>query len=150
MIVFDNQKYLKKWAEKALDLPLPDDARCIGNELNGVLKAVVVYCNFQGKSCQTHICSVGSHWITKDFLWAMFDYPFEKLGLKVILGVISGVNKKSLKLSRKLGFEDIANIPDAHNDGDLVILTMRPHQCKWLHIDATLKKTLGVGDGRKL
>lgn len=129
-----NQAYLKVWAEKMLNLPLPDDARCLGQVLNGELRAVVVYCNFQGKSCQTHICGTRSHWLSKGFLLAMFDYPFKKLGLKVILGVISGNNKKSLKLSRKLGFVDIATIPDAHNDGDLVILTMRPHECKWLSL----------------
>jgi L-amino acid N-acyltransferase YncA len=79
--------------------------------------------------------------MSKKYLWAMFDYPFKKLGLKVILAVIAGNNVKSLKLSRKLGFKDVAKIPDAHKDGDLVILTMRPDECRWL--------TLGVSNGCK-
>lgn len=143
-LTVENQDYMRLWATKVLDLPLPADATCLGQVINDELRAVVVYCNFQGKSCQTHICSVGSNWMSKDFLWAMFDYPFNKLGLKVILGIISGSNDKSLKLSRKLGFEDVAKIPDAHKDGDLWILTMRKHQCKWLNIDASLKRTLGA------
>lgn len=143
-LTVENQDYMRLWATRVLDLPLPTDATCLGQVIDDELRAVVVYCNFQGKSCQTHICSVGSNWMSKDFLWAMFDYPFNKLGLKVILGIISGSNDKSLKLSRKLGFEDVAKIPDAHKDGDLWILTMRKHQCKWLNIDAPLKRTLGA------
>jgi L-amino acid N-acyltransferase YncA len=136
-----NQEYQKEWATEKLNLVLPQDAVCLGQVIDNELRAVVVYCNFQGKSCQTHICSVGSNWMSKEFLWAMFDYPFEKMGLKVILGVISGNNEKSLKLSRKLGFKDVAKIPDAHDDGDLVILTMRPDECRWL--------TLGARNGRR-
>jgi L-amino acid N-acyltransferase YncA len=131
-----NQDYQKEWASNLLNLPLPDDAICLGQVINGELRACVVYCNFQGKSCQTHICSTGKHWMSKEYLWAMFDYPFEKLGLKVILAVIAGSNEKSLKLSRKLGFKDVAKIPDAHDDGDLVILTMRPDECRWLTLGA--------------
>jgi len=134
-----NQEQQKIWASNVLKLPLPSDAVCLGQVIDGKLRAVVVYYNFQGKSCQTHICSTGKHWMSKEYLWAMFDYPFEKLGLKVILAVIAGNNEKSLKLSRKLGFKDVAKIPDAHNDGDLVILTMRPDECRWL--------TLGAGNG---
>lgn len=131
-----NQDYQKEWASNLLNLPLPNDAVCLGQVIDGELRACVVYCNFQGKSCQTHICSTGKHWMSKEYLWAMFDYPFEKLGLKVILAVIAGSNEKSLKLSRKLGFKDVAKIPDAHDDGDLVILTMRPDECRWLTLGA--------------
>lgn len=136
MITTHDQPYLLSWASNLLNLPLPNDAVALGQVIDGRLRAVVVYCNFQGKSCQTHICSVGEHWLNKRYLWAMFDYPFEKLGLKVILAVIAGNNEKSLKLSRKLGFKDVAKIPDAHDDGDLVILTMRPDECRWLTLGA--------------
>lgn len=142
MVVTDRQRELRVFAINVLKIPLGEDTFCIGNVINGELRAVVAYCNFQGKSCQTHICSVGSNWMTRDFLWAIFDYPFEKLGLKVILAVISGVNEKSLKLSRHLGFEDVAKIADAHKDGDLVIMTMRPSQCRWLKLGARYGNTI--------
>ena len=139
MLIVEQQDKLKDWAAKILDIGLPEDAQCIGNVLNNELRAVVVFCNFQGKSCQMHIASNASHWMTKGFLKVAFDYPFNKLKLKVIIGVVSGLNEKALKLDRHLGFEEIANIADAHKDGNLVILTMRPEQCKWLK--------LGVGNG---
>lgn len=143
MIVLDNQEYLFEWASKRLNLPA-QPGFCIGNVVNGELKAVVVYCGLAGKSCQIHIASEGSHWSNKDLLWIVFDYPFNKLGLKVIIATIAGNNEKSLKLSRHLGFKEIATIPDAHDEGDLVIFEMRPEFCKHLKLNASLKKQLGV------
>jgi len=113
-------------------MPISDDARFIGNSFNGEVKAVVVYCGFFGKSCAIHVTGFGSHWITKDFLKTVFDYPFKQWNLRVIIGTVAGSNKKSLKLSRHLGFKEVAVIPDAHDDGDLVIFEMRPTDCRFI------------------
>jgi hypothetical protein len=85
-----------------------------------------------------HIASEGNGWMTKNFLWAAFDFPFNKLGVRVILATIAGNNNKSLRLSRHLGFQEIATIADAHDEGDLVILEMRPQHCKWLQLRENL------------
>ena len=126
-----NQQNLKDWA-KAHKMPTPDDAHYLGQVLNNEIKAVVVFCGFYGKSCMIHVASEGNHWNTKSFLRAVFDYPFNKLKLKVIIGTVAGNNEKALKLNRHLGFKDVATIPDAHDEGDLVILEMRPSFCRWL------------------
>ena len=125
-----NQQSLKDWAIKH-NMPTPQDAHYLGQVLNDEIRAVVVYCGFYGKSCMIHVGSKGKHWATKDFLKKVFDYPFNTLKLKVIIGTVAGSNKKALKLDRHLGFKDVAFIPDAHDDGDLVILEMRPEYCKW-------------------
>ena len=126
-----NQQSLKDWAIKH-KMPTPADAHYLGQVINNEIRAVVVYCNFYGKSCMIHVGSEGNHWATKSFLRAVFDYPFNKLKLKVIIGTVAGSNEKALKLDRHLGFKDVATIPDAHDDGDLVILEMRPSFCRWL------------------
>lgn len=129
-MILVNEQSLKDWAIKH-KMPTPPDAHYIGQVLNDEIRAVVVYCGFFGKSCVGHISAEGQHWGTRDFLRKAFDYPFNTLKLKVIIGTVAGNNKKSLKLNRHLGFKDVAIIPDAHNDGDLVILEMRPEFCKW-------------------
>jgi RimJ/RimL family protein N-acetyltransferase len=113
-------------------MPTPADAHYLGQVLNNEIRAVVVYCGFYGKSCCIHVGSKGNHWATKSFLRAVFDYPFNKLKLKVIIGTVAGNNEKALKLDRHLGFKDVATIPDAHDEGDLVMLEMRPSFCRWL------------------
>ena len=126
-----NQEILREWAQNH-SMPTPTDARFIGSSFNGVVKAVVVYCGFFGKSCMIHVHGDGSHWITKDFLKTTFELPFKNWNLKVIIGTVAGNNVKSLKLSRHLGFREVAVIPDAHDEGDLVIFEMRPADCRFL------------------
>ena len=126
-----NQELLKDWAIKH-NMPTPPDAKYLGTSFNGAVKAVVVYCGFYGKSCNVHVSGDGSHWATRDFLKSVFVLPFKKWNLKVIIGTVAGSNKKALKLDRHLGFREVAVIPDAHNDGDLVILEMRPADCRFL------------------
>jgi RimJ/RimL family protein N-acetyltransferase len=130
-LILLNEQSLKDWA-KTHKMPTPDDAHYLGQVLDGQIRAVVVFCGFYGKSCMIHVGSEGNHWNTKSFLRAVFDYPFNKLKLKVIIGTVAGSNEKALRLDRHLGFKDVATIPDAHDEGDLVILEMRPSFCRWL------------------
>ena len=129
-MILHNEQSLKDWAIKH-NMPTSTDAHYVGQVLNNEIRAVVVYCGFFGKSCMIHVGSEGQHWATKDFLKEVFNYPFNTLKLKVIIGTVAGNNEKALKLDRHLGFRDVAMIPDAHDDGDLVILEMRPEFCKW-------------------
>jgi len=130
-LILLNQQSLKDWAIKH-NMPAPDNAHYLGQVLDNEIRAVVVYCNFYGKSCMIHVSSSGQYWMTKDFLRKVFDYAFNTLKLKVIIGIVAGSNEKALKLDRHLGFKDVATIPDAHDDGDMVILEMRPEYCKWV------------------
>lgn len=142
-VTTENQDSLRAWISEELGGEPPQDLMCIGQLIDGELKAVASFSSFVGKSCNFSL--VGKdNFMSKDFLWAMFDYPFNRLKLKVILATIEGGNEKSLNLSRKLGFKEVANIADAHKDGDLVIMVLRREDCKWLHINAPLKKVLGA------
>ena len=96
------------------------------------------------KSCQMHIAAVDEvNWMSRDLLWAAFDYPFNKLGVSVILGQICADNTDALRLNRHLGFKVVAEIPDAHMEGDLVIMAMRKEDCRWLDIQCPLRKLKG-------
>ena len=139
VVVTDNQDHLRAWLGRIINEKLPENATCIGQEKDGSLVAVIGYCGFRDKSCQMHVGSIGENWISKNLLWAAFDYPFNKLGVKVILATVASTNKEALKLDRHLGFVDKAYIEDAHEDGDLVILAMRRENCRWLDINAPLK-----------
>jgi hypothetical protein len=143
-VVTDNQERLCKWVSDKLGGKTPPETRCIGQEIDGILKSVVCYNNFVGKSCNISIASEGSGFFNKDYLWAIFDYPFNKLNLKVIIATVAGNNEKSRNICRKLGFKEVALIADAHEQGDLVIFSMRANDCRWLQFDAPLKKVLGA------
>ena len=139
-VTTENQQYLGEWLVRVLNFPLPQTTQCIGQLKDGNLVAVAGYTNFMPKACEIHIGSVGEHWASKDFIWAVFDYPFNKLGLSVILGQICADNTDALKLNRHLGFKVVAEIPDAHMSGDLVIMAMKKEECRFLNIRCSLNK----------
>jgi len=138
-VVTDNQEHLRGWISGVLGMQFSPYATFIGQEIDGEVKAVVAFDNVLDKSCQMHTAAIVPNWISKDLLWACFDYPFNILKVKVIIATVSSTNKEALKLDRHLGFVDKAYIEDAHIDGDLVILAMRRENCRWLDIKTTLK-----------
>ena len=138
-VVTDNQEHLRGWITGVLGMQFSPYATFIGQEIDGEVKAVVAFDNILDKSCQMHTAAIVPNWISKDLLWACFDYPFNILKVKVIIATVASTNKEALKLDRHLGFLDKAYIEDAHLDGDLVILAMRRENCRWLDIKTPLK-----------
>jgi len=138
-VTTENQEYLRGWLSKVVGLQFTDYSRFIGQEIDGEIQAVVGFDNIAEKSCCMHVGALVPNWISKDLLWASFDYPFNVLKLKVILALVSSNNEEALKLDRHLGFVDKAYIEDAHIDGDLVILAMRKEDCRWLNLKTSLK-----------
>lgn len=131
-ITTENQSQLRDWLSEVGKFEYPQETACIGQEKDGKLIAVLGYNNFSPNSCQIHVASTDVYWLNKDLLFAIFDYPFNKLGVKVILAPIYKGNTKSLNLCRKLGFEQVADIPYGHPEGDLIVVAMKRNQCKWL------------------
>jgi L-amino acid N-acyltransferase YncA len=138
-VVTDNQDHLRGWISGVLGMQFSPFATFIGQEIDGEVKAVVAFDNVLDKSCMMHTAAIVPNWISKDLLWACFDYPFNILKVKVILASVASTNEEALKLDRHLGFKDKAYIEDAHIDGDLVILAMRREDCRWLDIKCSLK-----------
>jgi len=134
---------MRDWLTRILCQKFPEDAQFIGQEIDGNLVAVIAYCNFVNGSCAMHIGTVGENWMNKNLLWACFDYPFNKLEKKVILATMAASNDEAVKLNRHLGFQDKALIEDAHENGDLLLMTMRKEDCKWLNLQCSLKKQIG-------
>ena len=139
-VTTENQEELRNWLSEVGKFEYPQETACIGQEKDGKLIAVVGYNNLAQNSCQIHVASTDVYWLNKDLLFAIFDYPFNKLKVKVILAPIYKDNYKSLNLCRKLGFEQVADIPYGHPEGDLILVAMKRNQCKWLQ--------QGEGNGR--
>lgn len=134
---------MRDWLSRILCQKFPEDAQFIGQEKDGNLVAVVAFCNFVNNSCAMHIGTVGENWMDRNLLWACFDYPFIKLEKKVILATMEASNDEAIKLNRHLGFQDKALIEDAHENGDLLLMTMRKEDCKWLNLQCSLRKQIG-------
>jgi len=107
----------------------------IGLERDGVLIAGVVYDRFTGPNVYAHIAGTpGTQWMTRQFLHAIFSYPFEQLGVARITGEVAASNAEALRLDKHFGFKYEATLKGVVPSGDLVILVMWKEDCRWLRI----------------
>lgn len=71
----------------------------------------------------------------KEFLRAIFHYPFVQLGCEKIVALIAENNWKSQNLVEKMGFVREAVVADYYPEGDLFIYSMMKSQCRFLEKD---------------
>lgn len=101
------------------------------NKDDGLI-AGVMYDHFNGRSLCMHVAAEGARWMTRDYLWTCFDYPFNQLKVGKIIGLVDSSNANARRFDEHLGFHLEAVIPDAGRHGDLLIYTMTRQQCRWL------------------
>lgn len=112
----------------------------IGLVEHGQLIAGVLYDGYNGASIQMHVGAIGKRWMTKEYLWMCFHYPFEQLKVKKIIGLVGSGNEKAIAFDEHLGFQLEHSIEDAHRDGALLVYTMTREQCRFLRIKNGCKK----------
>jgi hypothetical protein len=100
---------------------------------NGKPLAGVLYDAYNGVSINVHIWVEVDAVPSKDWFAAIFDYPFNKLGVKKLLGQVAGNNDEALRLDKHFGFIEEGRIKDYSENGDLVLLTMTKDQCRVLN-----------------
>lgn len=129
----DPERYLAWAAEKVGVRSFRRDARAIGLEGRKGLVAVAVYDTFSPGTCCMHIASDGSRrWLTRDFLFRMFAYPFMQMGQRRVTGLIAASNGASLRFARHIGFRDEGVLREEAPDGDMIVLGMLRRECKWI------------------
>jgi len=100
-----------------------------------VLVAGVAYANYNGVNVEAHIASDGSKkWLTRKFLWTIFDYPFNQLKVKRITVCVGEGNIPSRRFVEHLGFILEAELADAHPTGKLRIYRLYATECRFLQV----------------
>jgi len=132
IVVVEPQDALRAWlCDKIKYVPTPN-MTCIGlySLDDKELKWVVGYDGWSENSVEVHLA--GSGYLNREFLYKGFAYPFIHGGVKVLVGRVSSANKKALRLNKHLGYREMCRIPNAAEDGDLVIMAMQREECRWL------------------
>jgi hypothetical protein len=94
----------------------------------------VIYTDYTGASVQMHMAGFSPHWMTREFLWMAFDYPFNQLDCKKVFGHVPESNTTALEIDRKLGFKEVAKIEDVFPDGACYVLALAREDCRWLKL----------------
>lgn len=123
-----NGAHVVAWVAKRLRGQFAPTAVGIG--LGDPLVAGVIYENWNHRSVTCHIAIEGR--MTPAYLAAIFHYPFKYLGVDKIICPVSEGNDESRALVENMGFTEEARISAAHPEGDMVIYTMTPDQCRFI------------------
>lgn len=106
----------------------------IGWVTEGKLVMVVGLDTFIGKTCHIHVSiAKGYTYTPKHMLEFVFMKAFENVSM--LVGVVNSNNEAAMKYDKHLGFEESMRFEGMHEDGgDMVILTMRKDQCRYLNM----------------
>lgn len=105
----------------------------IGLEQGGVIVAGMVLTGYvPGVLVEASWAVADKKSLTREFLHAIFDYPFRVLNLPVMVGKVSAENRKSINFCERLGCELAGRVHKGY-DGkvDLLIYQMRRDRCQW-------------------
>ena len=109
---------------------------------DGSLRGGVIYSDYTGRSIRMHMAGEPG-WASQEMVWIAFDYPFVQLKVELVLGTVSSLDEKVLDYDHRLGFRELARIPGAVPDGDLVVLGMMRGDCRWLKLRDRYTRTNG-------
>ena len=132
-IITDDRERVSDWvADQIKCSRWVGDYSAIGMERDGALVGGVVVDGFVlDARCSVHCAGVGKTWLTREFLFAVFDYVFRQLNCNVVVNPVSSANMDSLKFTAHLGFTEVCRIAGGCTDGDLVLFTMTKGDCRW-------------------
>ena len=107
----------------------------IGLELDGDLVAgMVVESYVKDSRCCVHLAGDGKKWLNREYLNFCCRYMFDQLNCKVVIGLVDADNEQAMKFDLHFGFTEQTRIKDGAGDCDLVVLTLRRDDCRWLNI----------------
>jgi RimJ/RimL family protein N-acetyltransferase len=126
---------VSEWLAELTGCAIPDKGSAIG-KLNAdcdEIVAGVMYENYTGASVTATIAVTGGK-ASKDFLAAIFDYPFEQLGVKKIFAFVSDKNERSKSVVQRAGFVEEGRIKDYYDGADAIVFACYRETCRWLTV----------------
>lgn len=103
---------------------------------DGKIIAGVVYNLYNGPSLCMHVAAdPGKKWLTKQFLFNFFAYPFIQLGCNRVTGLVRVDNIEARRFDEHLGFVQEGVIRRGASDGtDMILYGMLKEECRWLGV----------------
>jgi hypothetical protein len=108
----------------------PDDAPIMMDDI----AVAVGYNAFIGRSCCMHTVVQRPDLLNRRMVLCAFQYPFTVCNCEAVLALVDSTNAAALNFDTRLGFKEIARIPNGGGEGDLIVLQMLRSECRWLRL----------------
>ena len=120
------------WVAKRTEANPRPAQSAIGWMRDDELTCGIFYEGYTGSSITATFAIENGAVFPKDFLWAIFDYPFRQLGCKKMVALVAESNWKCRNMVEKMGFILEATVADYYPDGAMQVYTMTAEQCRFL------------------
>lgn len=95
----------------------------------------VLYTDYNHASVQMHVGAVDPRWVDRSILWVAFDWPFRKLNVLKVFGLVRSSNLKALDFDLNVGFKVEAVLKDVFAPGeDTFVLALYREDCRFLRM----------------
>ena len=132
MLILDFD-HVAPWVSGHVGCPIPSfGGGAIGWERDGQLVCGVMYEHYTGPCITATIVVEQGAIITKEFVHAIFHYPFVHLKCEQMLAYIADDNLKSKSLVEHMGFYEVARIGGVFPEGAMLIYMMKRGMCRFL------------------
>ena len=134
-VIYGQDEAVRAWVGARIDEPDFHEGAGIGLAQDGELIAGVVFNHYTGTNIQMHVAAVPTkRWMTKDFLFRCFAYPFIQLECSRVTGLVRVDNLPAQKFDEHLGFVREGVLRRACTDGcDMIIYGMLATECRFLN-----------------
>lgn len=141
MILYGANKELADWVSIGMfgkTEYYEENTKAIGHVKDGKLIAAVIYNNFTCQldgsffDAEMSVYSIDKSWATRQYLKAVFSYPFTQLKLERVHTACSAQDEGAIMFNKKVGFK-----PEGYHrgawilGGDMISFGMLKGECKW-------------------
>lgn len=134
--IYGQDDRVSTWVGERIDEDDFGKVVAIGLEEDGNLIAGVVYNMYTEASICMHVAAEpGKRWMTRDFLFRAFAYPFLQLKCNRVTGLVRVDNIEARRFDEHLGFVQEGVIRRGASDGtDMILYGMLKEECRWLGV----------------
>ena len=136
---FDDVHAIRHIAQASVIQFVPKLHHCIAHYTdNDKLMGGVLFTDYRVGSVAIHMAGFHPQWVNKAMVYLAFDYPFNQLKVKKLIGMVPERNVKSRNNTLHLGFKieylvpDVLGYPDGVNG--FYIMSMYKEDCRWLRM----------------
>lgn len=107
----------------------------IGRLVDGRLIGGVLFKEFTHESIRMSVVGFEQGWLSRELLWAAFDYPFNQLGVQRVWSGMRADLLEVIQFNAHLGFKKVAEVPGIYPGNTSVVITqLERADCRWLRL----------------
>jgi len=123
--------FVGNWVAEKLETGFfAERSEAIGLFKDNEIIAGVIYEKWNGKSIVCHIVIEGR--ITPSFIKAICHYAFQVCKVDKVIGPMYSDNEKAIRFAKNMGFVEEAKLSDCQPNGDIIFLTLKRVDCRFL------------------